>query len=127
MRIFIDIGHPAHVHYFRNFIEIMKARHHEFFITARKKEVTLELLSNYRIEHRSRGRGRSGFVGKAFYLYEADKLLFRLAKDFNPDVFISFGSSYAAQVSKLLRKPHLAFDETEHAKWEHLMYVPFTD
>ena len=30
MKIFIDIGHPAHVHYFRNFYKILKYQKHEF-------------------------------------------------------------------------------------------------
>jgi len=42
-------------------------------------------------------------------------------------LFLSFGSAYAAHVSKLLGKPHIAFDDTEHAKLEHLLYVPFTN
>lgn len=127
MKIFIDIGHPAHVHYFRNFIKLMKSKGHRFFIAARDKEVTHSLLNHYQIEYVSRGRGRKGLLGKFFYILEADYRLLKLAKKFNPDLFLSFGSAYAAHVSRLLRKPHIAFDDTEHAKLEHLMYVPFTN
>ena len=35
--------------------------------------------------------------------------------------------AYAAHVSTLLKIPHIAFDDTEHAKFEHIMYVPFSD
>jgi hypothetical protein len=127
MKIFIDIGHPAHVHYFRNFIKVMNEKGHEFFITARNKEVTHELLNYYRIPFKSRGNGRRGYLGKFLYIFEADYKLLKEAKKFNPDLFLSFSSSYAAQVSKIMGKPHIAFDDTEHAKYEHLMYVPFTD
>jgi len=127
MKIMIDIGHPAHVHYFRNFIKIMNEKGHEFFITARNKEVTHELLNYYRIPFKSRGKGRRGYLGKFLYIFEADYKLLKEAKKFNPDLFLSFGSAYAAQVSKIIGKPHIAFDDTEHAKYEHLMYVPFTD
>ncbi len=127
MKIFIDIGHPAHVHYFRNFIKIMKAKGHSFFITARSKEVTHELLNYYNIPFLSRGSGRRGFIGKAFYVLEADFMLYKAAKKYNPDLFLSFGSAYAAHVSKLFKKVHIAFDDTDHAKYEHLLYVPFTD
>lgn len=127
MRIFIDIGHPAHVHYFRNFIKIMKSKGHEFFVSARDKEVTHSLLNNYQIDYTSRNKGRKGLIGKLLYIIEADIKLFGLARKFKPDLFLSFGSAYAAHVSKLLHKPHIAFDDTEHAKFEHLMYVPFTD
>ena len=47
MRILIDIGHPAHVHYFKNFIWQMQKKGHEFMITARDKEVALNLLDKY--------------------------------------------------------------------------------
>ncbi|WP_274925696.1 hypothetical protein [Methanogenium marinum] len=31
------MGHPAHVHLFRNFISEMQNRGHEFLVTARKR------------------------------------------------------------------------------------------
>ena len=127
MKILIDIGHPAHVHYFRNFIKIMKERGHSFLITARDKEVSQVLLKSYDIEFVSRGKGGVWFIGKFLYMIKADVQLYNLAKKIKPDIFMSFASPYAAQVSKLVRKPHIAFDDTEHAKLGHMMYVPFTD
>jgi len=127
MRIIIDIGHPAHVHYFRNFIKIMQNKGHTFLIFARDKEVTHSLLNHYEIEYISRGKGRKNLIGKLFYILEADYQLLKLAKKFSPDLFLSFGSAYAAQVSKILNKQHIAFDDTEHARFEHAMYLPFTD
>ena len=35
MKIFLDIGHPAHVHYFKNFIMEIKNEGHKVLITAR--------------------------------------------------------------------------------------------
>ena len=49
MKIFIDIGHPAHVHYFKNFIQIMKNNGYGFLVTARDKEVTHNLLDSFKI------------------------------------------------------------------------------
>lgn len=126
MRILIDIGHPAHVHYFRNFLKIMEGKGHEFCVSARDKDVTQSLLNHYEIKYASKGKGRKGFIGKIFFLIKANSLLFKLANKFKPDLFLSFGSPYAAQVSKILGKPHIAFDDTEHAEFEHLLYVPFT-
>lgn len=126
MKIFIDIGHPAHVHYFRTFITLMQAKGHTFFITARDKEVVFNLLDYYKLEYKSRGKGQDGVFGKLFYILKADRILFKFAKQFRPDLFLSFGSPYAAQVSFLMQKPHIAFDDTDHAFFSHLMYVPFT-
>ncbi len=127
MKIFIDIGHPAHVHYFRNFIKIMESKGHKIFVCARDKEVTHSLLNYYQINFTSRGKGRKSFFGKIFYILEADYKIFRLAKIFKPDIFLSFASPYLAHISWLLGKPHIAFDDTEHARFEHLLYVPFTN
>lgn len=127
MKIFIDIGHPAHVHYFKNFIKIMESRGHSFLVSSREKECTFDLLDFYNIKYKSRGKGGQGLLGKLLYIPKADLKLFQLAKKFKPDLFLSFASPYAAQVSKLLNKPHIAFDDTEHAKFGHIMYKPFTD
>lgn len=127
MRVFIDIGHPAHVHYFRNFIKIMEARGHQFCITARNKEVSFQLLDFHKIPYISRGSGKKSLFGKMLYLLKADLKLLKIARKFKPDVFLSFSSPYLAQVSKLMGKPHIAFDDTEHAKLEQLLYVPLTN
>jgi uncharacterized protein len=56
----------------------------------------------------------------------ADQFMLRHALRFRPDLFLSFSSMYAAQVSSLLRKPHIAFDDTEHAELARRFYAPFT-
>lgn len=127
MKIIIDIGHPAHVHYFRNFISIMKKKGHEFLIVARDKEVTHDLLNLYNIPYVSRGKGSNGLAGKILYILKADYIIYKLARKFKPDMFLSFASTYAAHVSALCRKPHIALDDTEHAKLEIFLYTPFTD
>jgi predicted glycosyltransferase len=126
MKIFIDIGHPAHVHYFKNFIRIMKNNGHEFLITARDKECTFELLDHYQISYISRGKGEKGKFGKFLNLLKTVYFIRRLAKSFDPNLMISFASPYLAQASWLLRRPHIALDDTEHAWMGQLFYVPFT-
>lgn len=127
MKILIDIGHPAHVHYFRNFISIMKKKGHEFLIISRDKEVTFQLLKAYDLPYIPRGKGGKSLVGKLLYLIKADLIILRHAKRFKPDIFLSFGSTYAAHASRLCSKPHIALDDTEHAIFELLMYPPFSD
>jgi predicted glycosyltransferase len=127
MRILIDIGHPAHVHYFKNFIRIMKDKGHEFLIVSRDKEVTFQLLDAYNISYKSRGKGSNNLFGKLIYLLKGDVILVSKAIRFKPDIFLSFGSSYAAHASFIMRRPHIAFDDTEHANLEHALYIPFTN
>ena len=126
MRIFIDIGHPAHVHYFRNFIRLMQEKGHEFFVSARERSIIHYLLKHYRIPFYNRGKGRNGILGKLLYMLVADFRLLNQAGKFNPDIFLSFASPYTAQVSKILGKPHIVLDDTEHASFGHMFYKPFS-
>jgi hypothetical protein len=126
MRIFIDIGHPAHVHYFKNFIKIMKSKGHTFFVSARERSIIFDLLKKYKIPFFNRGKGKDAIIGKLFYMFAADFKLLSKAIKFKPQVFISFASPYASQTAWLLRTPHIVIDDTEHARFGHLFYKPFS-
>jgi len=105
----------------------MQQKGHQFLLTARDKEITFELLNQYKIPFHNRGTGKNSLLGKLFYILKADRFILQKARSFKPDLFLSFASTYAAHVSKLVGKPHIALDDTEHAKLELLMYPPFTD
>ncbi|NBC84294.1 MAG: DUF354 domain-containing protein [Bacteroidetes bacterium] len=126
MNIAIDLGHPAHVHYFRNFIRIMEQNGHQFMVSARERSIIHYLLDYYNIPFFSRGRGKNSVIVKILYMLVADLKIFRKALKFKPDIFLSFASPYAAQVAWLMRKPHIVMDDTEHAKFGHLFYKPFS-
>jgi uncharacterized protein len=126
MKIFIDIGHPAHVHYFRNFMRLMIEKGHEFCITARDKDVTFSLLQSYGIPFISRGKGGRGRFGKLLYLVKGDMIVYSAARKFKPDLFLSFASPYSAHSAFLIGKPHIALDDTEAAKEGQFFYLPFT-
>lgn len=127
MRIFIDIGHPAHVHYFKNLINIMVNDYNtNFVVTARDKEMAHYLLKSNNISFINRGKGRDSSFGKILYLIKANFQLLRIALKTKPDLFLSFGSPYAAQVSYLLGIPSITLDDTESAKLGQLFYKPFS-
>jgi uncharacterized protein len=126
MKIFIDIGHPAHVHYFKNFIKIMESKGHIFFVSARNRSIIFFLLDKYKINYYDRGKGKNGIIWKIFYMFSADVKLLIKAIKFKPDVFISFASPYAAQTAWILRTPHIVLDDTEHARFGHFLYRPFS-
>lgn len=126
MKILIDIGHPAHVHYFKNFIKIMKNKNHNILIIARDKDVTFKLLNSYNYPFISRGKGGKGAFSKLLYLFKENFIIYKDARKFKPDIILSFGSPYVAIASKLLRKPHIIFNDTEHAKLSHLISDPFS-
>ena len=114
MRILIDIGHPGQVHYFRNAIKILLRNEHEILIVARDREFVFDLLDKYNLPYINRGKGRNSIIGKLVYMIEADFKIFNIARKFKPDLFLSFCSTYAAQVSFLFNKPHIGLNDTEH-------------
>src|SRR5689334_6987093 len=114
MKILIDIGHPAHVHYFKNFIWNMQEKGHRIDIISRDKEVAFSLLDYYKFPYMNRGKGKKGLLGKLFYILQADLFILRKAMKLKPDVFLSAGSIYAAHVAWFMRKPHIALDDTDH-------------
>ena len=127
MRILIDIGHPGHVHYFKNTISHLKKNNHEVIIIARDREVIKILLKKLDLPYISRGKGKNSRFGKFLYMLHANFLIFRVALKFKPDLFLSFSSPYAAQVSSLLGKYNIALNDTEHTDGIHSKFTyPFS-
>jgi predicted glycosyltransferase len=127
MKILIDINHPAHVHYFRNFIKIMESKNHQIKITARNRDIIFSLLGLYRLPFYNRGKGYNTRIGKVLYMFLADFRLFIQSLKFKPDLFLSFGSPYAAQVAYILHKPHISIGDTEHTdRVEGIITYPFS-
>jgi len=125
MKILIDINHPAHVHYFRNFYRIMSAKGHDVLIVSRNKEIEHTLLDAYSIPFISRGVGKESKFGKFLYMLYANQKLYRIARKFKPDVFLNFLHPYPSQVARLLGKPSIVFSDTEHATLHHKLTLPF--
>ncbi|MEL7270211.1 MAG: DUF354 domain-containing protein [Bacteroidota bacterium] len=126
MRILIDIGHPGHVHLFKNFAKEMQRRGHEFLFTCRQKEFEIELLKAEGFAFKSFGNKFNTTVGKLFGLLKFDFLSVIQGMKFKPDVFMSHGSPYASHAAALLRKPHISLEDS--GNWEQMkLYLPFTD
>lgn len=126
MRIVVDVNHPGHVHMFKNFIWNMQKNGHEILITATEKDVTFELLNNYNFDYVNLGSYGKSFIEKLINIPIIDFKMYSAIKNFEPDVFLGVGSIRAAHVSFLLRKKCIIFEDTEHCKEQHLLYVPFT-
>lgn len=127
MNIIVDINHPAHVHYFKNFIWEMERRFHEVLITASEKEISYKLLDLYGFNYVRLGRYGVSLVEKLVKMPILDLKMYNAVKDFNPDIFIGVSSIRNAHISKLLGKPCIALDDTEHSKLVRMLYLPFTN
>lgn len=126
MNILIDIGHPAHVHLFRNFAHIMIGRGHRVLFTCRDKEFEIELLKANGFEYVSFGKKYKSTVGKIYGMFKFDYLEWKECGRFKPDILLSHGSIYAAHAAAIIRKPHIAFDDTYNMEQIRL-YEPFSN
>jgi len=128
MNILFDLGHPAHVHLFKHSINALKQRGHTILITARNKEVTLDLLDLYDLNYTVVGKTSHNNISKIFRMFIIDYKLLTLAKRFNPDLLIGgVGNVYVANTSFLLRKNCILFNDTEHGILQDLLSFPFAD
>lgn len=127
MRVIIDIGHPAHVHFFRNTIKNLEKRGHEVKITARSKEVAFRLLTLYGLEYTSTGGNYEGILKKAIGMVAIDYKLYGIAKKFKPELFIGVHNPYVAQVARLTGAKSIIFTDTENVKIASALTYPFAD
>lgn len=127
MRILIDIGHPAHVHLFKNMVWNMKNHGHQVQIVARQKDVTLDLLRLYGLEYESRGEIYNSLFDKAIGVIRINYRLYNIVKKFNPDILIGVHNPYLAHVGKLIGKPSISFNDTENVKITSTLTYPFAD
>jgi predicted glycosyltransferase len=126
MNIIIDIGHPAHVHVFRNYYTEMTSQGHVVHFTCRDKECTIQLLEHYRLPFTRIGKPFKGTITKLLGLFVFGWRIRQVALAHDADLFMSISSMYAAQCAWLMRKEHIVLDDTEHSGFEHMLYRPFS-
>lgn len=126
MRILIDIGHPAHVHVTKHFAHEMIAKGHSVLFTCRHKEFIIQLLQKEGFRYEVLGKRYTTMLSKLWGMVEFDMKMLAISMKFKPDIYLSLGSMYAAQVSSLMRKPHICIEDTYNMEQVYL-YRPFTE
>jgi hypothetical protein len=107
MRVLIDIGHPAHVHFFKNAIAELLKQGHAVSVTARDRDVTLRLLDAYKIPYSVRPSG-----WRPLNLVLATNFVRKAARDFRADVLVGVHNPYVAGAAVQLDKPSVLFTDT---------------
>ena len=125
-KILFDIGHPAHVHYFRNVIRQLELNGKDIYVIARNKDVTLKLLDDYEIGYVNRGAGGLNFFGRILYWFKVVFITYRYARKIKPNLIVSFAGTYASHASKFCGVPHICFTDTEAARVAIFALLPFT-
>lgn len=126
MNILIDIGHPAHIHALKHFAHDMTKRGNQVLFTCREKEFIIQLLEAENFNYVSFGKKYSSRFKKIWGLFKFNLIMLRVSLRFKPDIYVTIGSMYAAQISFLLRKPHICIEDTYNLEQVRL-YRPFTN
>jgi predicted glycosyltransferase len=124
MRLLVDILHPGHVHFFRHVIAEMTERGDEVLVTARRKEVAVDLLDAFDIPHIVLSDQATGTVGLTKEWASRTTRLGSMARKFSPDVLLGIMGVSIAPVGRLLRRPALVFYDTEVATQTNRFVYP---
>jgi len=126
MKVLIDIGHPAHVHFFSHPIRLLRERKHEVLITSRDKDIALSLLNELGLPHEQLSTARhTGLVSMARELVQRNLALWRVVRRYRPDVMAAIGGINIAQVGWISRTPSAVFYDTENAHLQNALTYPF--
>ena len=118
MRLLVDMGHPAHVHFFKNAIRSLEERGHAVKITARDKDVTLALLEAYGFEYTVRGSGGVGTLSKGVGMFKTDMKMLGIARKFKPDVMAGIPTPPRSPAVSLTLYPLLFLSVRRATSWE---------
>jgi uncharacterized protein len=124
MKILIDIGHPAHVHYFKNLAKILMSDGHDVIITVKNLPSAIELLNILDLEYIVLPEKSDSLFGKAFSQIRYDWFLLRICHRYKIDYAIGV-SITITHVSLFSRTKSFVFDDDDDdvqplfVKWGH--------
>lgn len=112
MNILIDIGHPGHVHLFKNLYKILKEKGHNLFVTVKNIPVAISLLETYSIPFINIGEKGDSLFSKAlsqlFFNYRTWSVVYRNKID------IGIGTSITlAHVSRFTKMKSILLDDDD--------------
>jgi predicted glycosyltransferase len=105
----------------------MESKGHRFVITNRDSPIINQLLDYYEIPHHIRNKRpeKQSFLASILYLMGMIKYCILYSFKQHPDLYMGFGASQCAITSFFFRKPCILLDDTEHNKFNHILYKPF--
>lgn len=125
MRVLFDVTHPADVHLFRHVIRLLQANGHQIHVASRCKEVTTDLLGALSIPHTCISKLSGGMVSMGIELLQRYARLAVLCRRFRPDVLVARIGLSIGLTGALLRIPRVVIEDTEHAKLQLALSMPF--
>jgi predicted glycosyltransferase len=128
IRILFDLGHPAHVHLFRNVIRKLQSNGHSVIITIRDKDITAKLLDIYGFTYTKVSKARKSNLGLFYELMQHNLGVLNIANRHKSQLLIGTSVS-VAHVAKLIGAKSLVFseDDASVAKTFSRLTYPFAD
>lgn len=125
MRMVFDVGHPAHVHHFKNVIRKLSKKNHKIMLLSRDKDVAFELLSAYKLDYVAVGKNYKNLIKKAVNQLMINLKTLKICMKFKPDILVGRASPNLAFASLILSIPFISFSDTEHARINLIFSFPF--
>ena len=112
MKILIDIGHPAHVHYYRNLANELEKRGYMVFWTVKDIDIAKRLLTYYGFNYFVLPKKSDRLFGKIWKQFLYDFIILRICIKNRIDIAIGTSVS-VAHVSKISRVKSIIFDDDD--------------
>jgi len=112
VNILIDIGHPAHVHLFRNLHLRLTEKGHTIIVTVKNIPSAIALLNFYEIKYLNLGDKPSGLIKKIFKQFFFSRQITRLAKKDKIDLGLGVSVS-VAHAGLLSQMKTIVFDDDD--------------
>lgn len=112
MNILIDIGHPAHVHYYRILAAGLVNKGHKVVWTIKEIEVVRRLLDHYGFTYFVFPKKADGLIGKVFKQLSYDWKLWQICRKEKIDIALGT-SGTVTHVSKFSRVKSVMFDDDD--------------
>jgi len=112
MRLLIDIGHPAHVHYYKNLAKELTARGHRIFWTVKNLPSAIYLLNKYGFKYRILPKKRDGIIYKILFQVIYDCIVLFICLRERIDMAIGTSVSIA-HVSRITGVKSIVFDDDD--------------
>jgi predicted glycosyltransferase len=127
MKITFIIGHPAHVHIFKNLILELELKDHKTTVLSRERGIIPDLLDEYEIEHTKISTKGDGKIAAIREVFEREFKTFLHASRERPDYIIGQFSPFAAHSSILPGTDSIILEINEKPNYLSLFVTPFAD
>jgi len=127
MNVLIEIGHPAHVHFFRTFIERLKGSGDRAILVTRDKEITNKLMTALGMDFVCLSKPASTKAGMLIELVRRWYAIWRLIGREAIDVVVSVSGISTALPARLRGVPNLNITDTEDAAVSNFLSFPFSN